>query len=223
MKKFASISLTLVLAVVFAVTALAAPAGFVSSPSGNDAPVVTETNNPSEDCTNEIEITSFADRDDLEDSESTNMEKAYDEIVNNEEGSSLDKILEEIAKTSGVSVNALAISDLFNVGQDGCTDHDSHNSTVVTLSAETLENFVGLLRYVGGEWKLVDVSSVSADESTITFTASEFGPYAIVVDGTFSGTSPDTGDNGISWIWFGLMLASGLGLAAVAVASKKRA
>ncbi len=222
MKKFVSISMTLLLAVVFTATALAAPAGFVSSPSGNEAPTVTETQNPSEGCTNEIDIVSFGDRDELGDNESKDMEDAYDDIVNNEDGSSLDKVLEELSEKTGIPVESLAVSDLFHVGQEGCTDHSAHGPAVVTLSAETLKNFAGLLHYSGGEWKLVD-ATVNAGESTITFTAAGFGPYAIAVDGTFSGTSPDTGDNGISWIWFAMMIASGMGLAVIAVASKKRA
>jgi hypothetical protein len=148
------------------------------------------------------------------------MEKAYDTIKNNVKDSSLDKALKELG-TKDHPYAALAVSDLFDIDFSDCAQHAEHGSAKVHLTAETLDHFVGLLVYVGGKWMIVEGAEVDKEESTIKFLVEEFGPYAIVVDSTLAGNGADTGDAGISWIWFVLMGVSAAGLITIAVVYRK--
>ncbi len=111
------------------------------------------------------------------------MEKAYNTIKNNEDGSSLNKALNKLANMDH-PVAVLAISDLFDLDYTDCDGHAGHGSVQIHLSAETLDHFVGLLVYVGGEWMVVEGAEVDKKESNLKFLAEKFGPYAIVVDST---------------------------------------
>ncbi len=219
MKKVFTVVLAMVMVLTMGVSAFAATDSFFKSPSVNPAPDLEKVDNPNDGCTAEIIITPYSERDELDDESQKDIEDAYDTIKNNEDGSSLDEALEELADDDH-PVDALAISDLFDIDYTNCDIHDEHDPVTITITAETANNFVGLLVYVNGEWKIVDGTTVNKEETTLTFKAAEFGPYAIVVD---TEGSPSTGDPGIPWFWFVLLGVSGAGLIAVAIVSKKRA
>lgn len=168
MKKLLSVCLVLVMVICFGVTALA-EGGFVNSPSLNPA--------PENEGSNVVLITPYFDRNTLSDAERTALENAYNSINSTQNLSDLNKEL------NGAK---LGVSDLFNVSAS------SSNAQSLTLKADTLDNFVALMVYVNGEWKIVDGAKVK--NGKLVFTAKDFGPYAVVVD-TNGTTSPQTGIN----------------------------
>ncbi len=220
MKKALAVFLVMVMVLAMALPAVAATDNFVKSPSGNPAPELEKVEPSDKDCTIEITLTPYSDRADLDDESREEMEEAYDTIKNNEEGSSLNKALKNLA-TKDHPVAVLAVSDLFDVDYSDCAQHADHGSVKIHLAAETLDHFAGLLVYVGGEWKIVEGAEVDKNESILKFSAEEFGPYAIVVDSKLAGSGADTGDAGISWIWYALMGISAAGLIIIAVVYRK--
>ncbi len=220
MKRVLAVFMVMVMVFAMAIPAVAAD-NFVKSPSGNSAPEVEKVEPADKDCTVEIVITPYVDRNDLDVESRDEIEKAYDTIKNNKEGSSLEEALKKL-ETKEHAMDALAISDLFDLDYTDCDVHAEHGSVQIHLSAETLDHFVGLLVYAGGEWMVVEGAEVDKKESNLKFLAEKFGPYAIVVDSTQAGGA-DTGDAGISWIWFALMGLSAAGLITIAVVYKKSA
>lgn len=220
MKRVLAVFMVMVMAFAMALPAVAAD-NFVKSPSGNPAPKVEKVEPADKDCTVEIVITPYVDRNDLDTESRDEIEKAYDTIKNNKAGSSLGETLKKLG-TKEHPVDALAISDLFDLDYTNCDGHAEHGSVQIHLSAETLDHFVGLLVYVDGEWMVVEGAEVDKKESNLKFLAEKFGPYAIVVDSTQAGGAA-TGDAGISWIWFALMGLSAAGLITIAVVYKKSA
>lgn len=220
MKKVLAVLMVMVMVFAMALPAVAATDNFTKSPSGNPAPEVEKVEPTDENCTAVIVVTPYAERNELDEESCDVIEEAYDTIKNNKDGSSLEEALKELA-TEEHPYDVLAISDLFDVDYSNCDLHKEHKPVNVLLSAETLDHFAGLLVYVGGEWKIVKGAAVDKEEANLKFLAEEFGPYAIVVDSTFAGDSADTGDAGISWIWFVLMGVSAAGLITIAVVYRK--
>lgn len=173
MKKLLSVCLVLVMVICFSVTAMA-EGGFISSPSLNPAPEVIEPTDGS------IVVHSYSKRNELSEDKRNALEDAYNSIKSTNNLSDLNGALN--GKNIGVS-------DLFNVGYNGTNAAGNHS---VTLKADTLNNFVALMTYVNGEWKIVEGAKIQ--NGNLVFTAKDFGPYAIVVntDGT---KSPQTGIN----------------------------
>lgn len=167
MKKLLSVCLVFVMVICFGVTAFA-EGGFVSSPSLDTAPEV-------EEGSSDVKITPYGDRNTLTEAEREVLEEAYNSI------NSAQSLVELNGNLKG---DNLAVSDLFNVSSD------STGPQTLTLKADTLKNFVSLMVYVDGAWKIVDGAKVQNGQ--LVFTAKDFGPYAIVVDN--KGTeSPKTG------------------------------
>ena len=71
---------------------------------------------------------------------------------------------------------------MFNLGINGCGEHDEHNESTVKLEINSIDTFVALLQYVDDEWVLVEDVKVNNTKSILTFDAVEFTPYAIVLD-----------------------------------------
>lgn len=220
MKKVLATVLALMMVAVMSVTAFAAPGGFVASPSTNAAPTISNSQNSSEDCVAEIVITAFASRDGLEQAEKEVIEAAYAEIQKTEKSESLTNALEKIAETKSVDGEVLAISDLFHIDHANCKDHENHGYTTLTLEADTLKNFCGLMGYKDGKWTMIEGVTVTAD-GKISFKVEDFGTYAIVVDAV-TGVSPDTGDNSLTALWFVLLAVSAAGLVTIAAISFKK-
>lgn len=196
MKKLVSVCLVLVMVICFGVTALA-EGGFISSPSLNPAPEVVEPTDGS------VIIHAYSERSELSDAERNTLEEAYNTINGTTNLSNLNK---------GLSGGNLGVSDLFNVGYNGV---NATGEYAVTLKSDTLKNFVSLMVYVNGEWKIVDGAKVK--DGKLMFIAKDLGPYAVVVD-TNGTTSPQTGINesantsGTSFAVYGaIMLISACG------------
>lgn len=217
MKKFAVICLSLALLFSLSMTAFAAPSGFVSSPSGNAAPVLVSYSNESESCTAKVEVTPYSERDDLEPAIREKLEAAYAQILNSADGDAFSKILAQLAKSKNVSASTLSVSDLFDISSFGCSDHEGHGHFTVTLRAETLEHFVGLLHLYNGEWEIIKAEK---NGDSITFDVKEFSPFAVVVDNGSGDSTPQTGDNSMIYLW--VMVAAAAGLLLILVGMKKQ-
>ena len=227
MKKVLTLCLAFVMVMTMSITAFAAPGGFISSPSGNAAPQLISFSNLNKNCTADLIITSYADRNSLDESECLKFENAYNSIANTDNISSLNSDFSNIAAELNVSVNSMAVSDLFYVSYEDCISHDEHDSFTIELKAETLNNFVALMRYDGSKWVIVEGAKVSEDGLHLIFSSEELGPFAIVVNtgsSNITTDSPQTGDS-FPWVYVVTIVASAVGLIVIAiifVKSKKR-
>lgn len=224
MKKVLAIFLTMIMVMGMSVTVLAAPGGFVSSPSGNPALTVVDFDPSDDDCTGKLVVTLYGDRHDLSDSLRALFEKAYKSIVNSDDLTNLNAELAKIAANKNIAGADLAVSDLFDIHVTGCDYHDGHVDFDITLDADALSHFVGLLHMnKDGEWKLVTDAEVVNNGEYLKFSVDSFSPFAIVID-TSSGTpdAPQTGDNSMIHIYAIIMAVSALVVIVIAVKSKKQ-
>ena len=212
MKKLLVVILSLTMALSMAVTGFAA--SFVSSPSGNDAPEVDDVVPGDPNCTADVVVTPYSQRHTLTAEGKAAIEGAYNQIKATNDVSALNADLAALAKSKEIKGTNLAVSDLFDVSSVGCQEHDHHGTITISLKAETLKNFVGLMKLVDGEWKLIDNAKVEGD--ILTFTVKDLCPFAIVVDATPD--SPPTSDNGSIYL---LAAVAALSLAAAVICFKK--
>lgn len=224
MKKLLVMLLAVIMVCSFSVTALAA--GFVESPSNNDAPVVVEgeTSNETEDCDAEIVITPYSERNELPAQEKTWMEEAYKQISNTISIADLSSELKGLCSKEDIEAKNLAVSDLFDIYYEGCTEHegDDHGYFTITFKTETLQNFVALLHYKHNEWDMVEGAKVSADGTKLTFKVKDFSPFAIVVDTSVKTDKPTTGDTFNLNLWGAVLAVSTVSLAVVLFLGYKR-
>lgn len=230
MKKIMTIGLAVMLVLCMSVSAFAEPGGFVSSPSGNAAPTVLGFTPNNEDCSADLKITPYSERDTLPAELKALLEKAYGDILNSEDLTKLCAALEKLAAEKGISGSDLAVSDLFMAYVTGCDKHDGHTGFDITLGADTLDKFVALLQLnANGEWELIQNASVSENGEELSFTAERLStPFAIVVNtadsstGADDGSTPNTGDPDYGYLYIALMAGSALAITALVVKSKKR-
>lgn len=194
MKKVLSICLVLVMAFSFGMTAFAAPSGFVSSPSENQAPVVDEFKPADDDCQAKITIISYAERENFPKEYVEALEDAFKELSETDDITELSPSLKDVADKKNIKPGNLLISDLFDVYSEGCDAHENHKEFEITLLADTLKNFVALIqRNPDGTWEVVSNAKVVKNGKAIRFTVDSFSPFAIVVGKT--PVSPQTDDN----------------------------
>jgi hypothetical protein len=199
------------------VAAFAAPEGFVHSPTGRPAPGIVTFDPADDDCSAKLVITPYGDKDALPEDIKKQLEKAFDDIIN---ADNLKDLCDGLADVVG---NKTAkVSDLFNVHTTDCKTHDDHVDFDVVLEADNLKNFAGLMyRDNDGKWVLVKDAKVSGNH--LKFSLDNFdgaAPFAIVV--TTGTNAPQTGDTGYTHVYLTIMAVSGLALAVVLVASKKK-
>jgi len=205
MKKILVICLALVM--IFSMSSVVFADGFESSPSGRPAPELIYGENESEDCEAKLKITAYLDKDELPEEVCEALEEAYRMIASASDLSELNATLKTIAARLGISTSDLAVSDLFDISAFGCDNHEGHGHFDVTIKPENLKNFVCLLHYYNGVWRIVDNATVTNNGTHIEFDEMEFSPFAIVVStaelggngsvnegtGTGSGTGAGTG------------------------------
>ena len=206
MKKVLVLCLAMLLVMTVSFTAYATTGGFVESPSNNKAPVLEDFDNESEDCEAELIITSYADRDKLSDTAKDNLEKAYEIIKKTMDLIDLNSGLEDLADKLDVSASSLAVSDLFDIGVEEDTAHNTHGKFTVTVSSETLKDFVSVMYLNDDKWELVDGAEIDKD-GHLSFETDKVGAYAIVV----SADAKDdvaTGNAHFPWYCVVLIIAS---------------
>lgn len=218
MKKILAICLMIALVASLSISVFAAPNGFVSSPSGGKRPPVLDRFDPvDEDCTANVIITPFSDKNNLKNDERENMEDAYEDIVNAGDLSNLNKDLADTAKDKNIDGKHLAVSDLFHLGSEGCNDHEDHSKFEIELDMDALDNFVGLIyRDSDGKWQWVPDAKV--DGTKLQFTGMGYHPYAVVVDSR----GAKTGDTATVLICTAVMAVSAIALVVILVKGKKR-
>ena len=225
MKKLVALFLAVVLVCSFGFNTLAA--GFVESPSNNDAPILveSETSNETEGCTAKIIITPYSDRHELSAQEKAWIEEAYKQISEAVDIANLTSELKDYCNKNGIDTKNLAVSDLFDITYENCTEHEGedHGYFTITFKAETLANFVAFLHYKHNEWDMVEDAKVSADGTKLTFKVKDFSPFAIVVDTSKGGDKPTTGDSFNLNLWAAVLALSTVSLFAVSfIGYKKR-
>ncbi|MBE6807100.1 MAG: hypothetical protein E7527_03675 [Ruminococcaceae bacterium] len=213
MKRMMVSLMAVVLVLTMSVSVFAA-GGFISSPSGRKGPELIDA--AIVGCDGELILISYDERDQLSDDKREVFEESYQQIADNKDLSKVCEELKDLAEKLGIDVKDLAVSDLFYLDYTGCDDHEGHGPFTVKIRPEYVNNFVGLMAFVNGEWVLVDGAKVV--NGVLTFTGDHYGPYAIVLN---TGLSPETGDS-FPWIYVVLMGVSAVGLTAVLVALKKK-
>lgn len=222
MKKIIAICLMLAMVFVLSFNVFAAPDGFVSSPSSNKAPEVIEFDPADEDCTARLVITPYSEKDELTGAILQLFEKAYASIIDAKDISKLNEELAKLASSMKIKGENLAVSDLFDIHVTGCDYHDEHVDFDITLKADTLKRFVGLLHMnKDGKWELVKDARVTHDGDHLEFSVDSFSPFAIVVDTTDT-NAPLTADNNIIYVVVAIVAISALAVLVIAVKSKKQ-
>ena len=113
------------------------------------------------------------------------INNAYQSIVDSDDLSKLLPQLEAYVQQNNIDGKNLVVSDLFNLHTEGCDNHENHKEFNVTLDADTLKNFVGLMYMdAEGNWHWVADAKVVNDGKHLQFTGMGSGAYAIVVDTT---------------------------------------
>ena len=221
MKKLLAIVLALMMVASMSVNAFAA-AGFTKSPSKNMAPIFVDFSPKDEDCTSALVITGYADRNNLPQDLLDQINNAYQSIVDSGDLSKLLLQLEAYVEQNNIDGKNLAVSDLFNLHTEGCDNHENHKEFNVTLDADTLKNFVGLMYMdAEGNWHWVADAKVVNDGEHLQFTGMGSGAYAIVVDTTEDVTA-GTGDTSTIIICAAVMAVAAVALVIVLIKGKKQ-
>ena len=211
MKKVLAICLTMLFVASMGATVCAAPAGFVSSPAGNAAPTMISFDALSDDCTAELVITSYGEKNTLPAAELALIDKAYTDITTNLNG-----------LVAGLKGDDLAVSNLFDIRAINCDDHEDHEGFTITLAVEALNRFKGLLHMTAdGKWELVDAKIVNSGKN-LQFTVDSLSPFAVVI-GDEGGNSPATGDNAMVYVYASVMTVAALAVLTITVKGKKNA
>ena len=201
MKKVLVILMALVMMATMCVSVFAAPGAFVNSPSKNPAPILVEGKNETEACNGMVVVTAYGDRNDLTAEQRQKLEEAYAMIVGAENLTTLNAGLATIAQKLGVNTTDLAVSDLFDISAAECDgNHADHGQFDITLKAETLNNFVALLHYYNGEWRVIENAEITNNGEHLEFTEKEFSPFAIVVSTADIEPQPQPEPGNAGWI-----------------------
>ena len=222
MKKVLSIVMALAMVLCMSIAASADPGKFISSPSGNSAPTLVESAPGSDDCDADLVITPYSDRDDLPAEIKTQMEKAYQSIVSAASVTDLNAAIAEVAEAKGIPAENLTISDLFDIRYISCDEHSDHGKFQIVIKADTIKKFVALLHFNNGSWEIVEDAEVKTvdGELRLTFSISDFSPFAIVInsEGATDSKPPKTGVESFA---IGALAISVAAAAAVVFLSKK--
>ncbi len=172
MKKLLSCLLIALLLVSFSATA------FASSPETPVAPAVVAADDAAgEDVTNAIVITPYGKKDTLPTDAQEEMDEAYKAL---NEAEDIAELNDELKAAAGDA--AVAVADLFYVSvEEGAEVSFPVDLTLTSKDLEyfdKLESFVGVIRFVDGEWKLMK-SSLDGDK--LNMTAEDVGTYATIV------------------------------------------
>ena len=215
MKKLLAVIFAIVLASVMCVTAFAAPNNFVSSPGADNNTTLEGSDNNTEGCEAKLVLTTFANRQQLDDSSLKNLEDARDAIVDAEDLSDLCDGLKD--KTD----KDLSVVDLFDIDYSDCDSHGEHKGFTFRVKVSSLDKFVGVMNYNGGDWELVDASVNENGELVID--TDKTGAFAVVLESEQEDTSHpnQTGDTFTWWIYAAIMVVCAAALVLIGIKLKK--
>ena len=220
MKKVLVICLMVVMVMSLSATAFATP-GFVSSPSGQPGPDVEEFEPKDEDCTAELVVTPYGDKEELPEVLQDLIDQAYDEIKETDNLADLNDAFAKMVEEKGIDSKRLAVSDLFDLHVTDCDFHDGHTEFDIVLSLDMLEHFVGLLHLnKDGVWEWVEDAQVEGDH--LKFSVESFSPFAVVVETEEEPTPPQAGDNSNIHIYGIVMAVAALAILLLAVKGRKQ-
>ncbi|MBE6953390.1 MAG: hypothetical protein E7452_07550 [Ruminococcaceae bacterium] len=228
MKKVLAIFLAVVMMASMSLSVLAVSDNFLESPSKRVGPELVDFSGVAEGCTVALRVVPFSNRSIMDEAMRLVLEESYDTIVNTANVGDLNADLNKKANELNIPAQYLVVSDLFDVHTIGCDLPHHHGPYTVTISADLLERFVGLIHYKNSAWELITSASVSGDN--LTFTVNELSPFAIVIntDPDFVDPSqggednPPTGDDSHIGIYVAVMVVAGLAMIALWRSSKKQ-
>jgi hypothetical protein len=194
MKKFLAVAFALLLIATTNTVAFAA-GSFVSSPTGQNAPVLVEFDNESEECEAEVKITAYSDREALSEEAKNDLVEAYEAIAGAEDIGTLSADIAAVADKLGLSSKALVVSDLFDVSYSNCDVHQAHRGFTITIKPTSVENFAAILHYEDAEWEVIEGS---VENGEIVFFTESLSPFAIMV---YEGTPVEQPSDNVS-PWF---------------------
>lgn len=218
MKKLLVCMLAVVICLSLSFSALAG--GFVSSPSLNNGPTLIEAETECEDCGITIEITPYSERDTLSADKRELIEKAYEQILSAANSTAFNEALKEIAKKRNIAFEKLAVSDLFDISYVHCGKHEEVSKFRIKFKSEVLKNFIVLLHYNGTDWTEMTDAKVNGDY--LTFTASDFSPFAIVVDTSVATGGDNTTGDRFPWEYVAIMGGAATACIVCIIIYKKR-
>ncbi|MBQ7846893.1 MAG: hypothetical protein IJ344_01280 [Clostridia bacterium] len=226
MKKVLTILLMALMVVNMSVAAFAAPGSFITSPSRRPAPELIKGEPEEDECSAEVVITPYSERDTLPEALRLQMEDAYAQIVAATDLTTFSAELAALAEEKGIPATDLAVSDLFDIRYVGCDDHRDHSGYFeIVFKAETLKNFVGLLHLYNGEWELItNATKYEEDgEHYLSFKVEEFSPFAIVVNtGNADPNPPQAGIGNMIPVYASIMVVSAVAIVLIVRKSKKQ-
>lgn len=215
MKKLFAVIFAVVLASVMCVTALAAPNNFVSSPEADNDTTLEGSDNNTEGCEATLVLTTFADREKLDDASRKNLEDARDDIVNSGD------LTELCAGLKDKTDKKVSVSDLFDIDYTDCDTHDGHGGFTFRVKVGSLDKFVGVMNYNGNAWELVDASV--NDNGELVIKTDKTGAFAVVLESEQEDTSypNQTGDDFTWWIYAAIMVVCVVALVLIGIKLKK--
>lgn len=228
MKKVLAIFLAVVMMASMSLSVLAVSDNFLESPSKRVGPELVDYMCTVDSCAVALRVVPFSNRGIMDEAMRLVLEESYDTIVNTANVGDLNADLNKKANELNIPAQYLVVSDLFDVHTIGCDLPHHHGPYTVTISADLLERFVGLIHYKNSAWELITSASVSGDN--LTFTVNELSPFAIVIntDPDFVDPSqggednPPTGDDSHIGIYVAVMVVAGLAMIALWRSSKKQ-
>ena len=169
MKKVFSILMVSVMIVAMGITAFAVPDNFVSSPTANQAPVVSDVSSSDENFKGEIVVTPYASRNNLAAEKLDEIQGAFSGITSAADLTAVSAGLRTIAANRNIAPANLAVSDLFDLSEYNDDGYQRNGTVTVTLKSSSFRNFVALLHYVNSQWEIVENARLGADGETLTF------------------------------------------------------
>jgi hypothetical protein len=194
MKKILTVFILSIIALSLTFSAFAADTGsFVQSPSANQAPELIVGGSDEHECDQSLIITSYADREKLSAEKKAELEAVYTKVKNTNNLTSVCGDLKALAEKLGIPTTNLSVSDLFDISD---AHADAEGTFDIVLTADTLENFVGLLHYTDGKFELIDNAKIEEKDGELhlVFSTDGLSPFAIVVD---NGEVAPVKDNGV--------------------------
>lgn len=224
MKRALALLMTVILAVGMSVNIAADPGGFYSSPYAKEAPDLVSFKPSNDACTAKIIITPLSKKGTLPDDLRAMLEKAYTQILNSTDVSTLNADLAKLAASKNIAGTDLAVSTLFDIHETDCVGHENHHNFDVVLSTDLLNRFVGLLHMkADGTWELLTDTEVINNGTELKFTVDSFSPFAVVVNAGNNSDHPQTNDtdNGLLPVYIAVMAVSAAALVFVIIKRKK--